>query len=281
MESRQIPWALFLMLYPCPGHTCRYQMICLLSLVQSMRTRSLLFLFSVEGLGCQWMSQRPRPRVPLRTPTNMTPMLELCHAHMGVFTEALLDEEVGRIALSCHLAPDIPCDKDEVHRLEDHTNRHYSRSGIMLVSSVCGHELYFWCALCNSGESATQWTKSLVALSNSVHDVYVCNFLLDDLVISSGIEPDVNNVARGPNQQRSLDCLAMIDGSRMFPRSVFQADTIFVSCRLANFERISWSMQRCHKIWGLGGEPATKADYDKFLESFEDNDPGACDGRSV
>ena len=107
-------------------------------------------------------------------PDEYDPMLELlCHAHMAVFTEALLDEEVGRIALSCHDAPDIPCDKDEVHRLEDHFNRHYSRTGIMLVSSVCGHELYFWCALCNSGESATQWTQSLVALSNSVHDVYV------------------------------------------------------------------------------------------------------------
>ena len=40
-------------------------------------------------------------------------------------------------------------------------------------------------------------------------------------------------------------------------------------------------MQRCHKIMELRGEPATVADYDKFLESFEDKYPGACDGRSV
>ena len=40
-------------------------------------------------------------------------------------------------------------------------------------------------------------------------------------------------------------------------------------------------MQRCSKFGNLRGEPATMADYDKFLASFEDNHPGACDGRSV
>ena len=73
----------------------------------------------------------------------------------------------------------------------------------------------------------------------------------------------------------------MIDDSRVFPRSVLKADTIIVSCGLTNSERISWSMQPCHKIWELRGEPGTTADYDKFLENFEDNHPGACDGRSV
>ena len=33
-----------------------------------------------------------------------------------------------------------------------------------------------------------------------VHDDHVCNLLLDDLVINSGSKPDVNNVARGPDQ---------------------------------------------------------------------------------
>ena len=137
------------------------------------------------------------------------------------------------------------------------------------------------------GVPTTQWIQSLVApskwtLDHSVRDDYVCNSLLDDLFISSRTKSDVDNVARGPDQQRSLDCFtqAMIDGSRIFPRNVLQADTIIVSYRLANFERISWSMQRCHKI-GLHGEPRTTADYDKFLENFEDNYPGACDGRSV
>ena len=42
------------------------------------------------------------------------PMLEhLCHAHGGVFMEALFDEEdLGRIARSCHFAMDILCDKE-------------------------------------------------------------------------------------------------------------------------------------------------------------------------
>ena len=42
------------------------------------------------------------------------PMLELvCHAHIGVFMETLLDEEdLGDIAFSCHLALDILCDKE-------------------------------------------------------------------------------------------------------------------------------------------------------------------------
>ena len=81
----------------------------------------------------------------------------------------------------------------------------------------------------------------------------------------------------------SPDCFtqAMIDGSRIFPRSVLQDNTIIVSYGLANFERNSWSTQRCHKIWELRDELATMADYDKFLESFKDNCPGASDGRSV
>ena len=42
------------------------------------------------------------------------PVLErLCHAHFGVIMEAPFDEEdMGRIALSCHFALDLPCDKE-------------------------------------------------------------------------------------------------------------------------------------------------------------------------
>ena len=42
------------------------------------------------------------------------PMLALlCHAHVGVFMDALFDEEdFGRIALSGHFALDILCDKE-------------------------------------------------------------------------------------------------------------------------------------------------------------------------
>ena len=42
-----------------------------------------------------------------------------------------------------------------------------------------------------------------IRIDHFEHDDYVCNFLLDDLVISSGTEPDVINVARGPEQPRS------------------------------------------------------------------------------
>ena len=43
-------------------------------------------------------------------------MLELFfHAHIGIHMEVLVDEmELGRIALACHFAPDILCDKSEV-----------------------------------------------------------------------------------------------------------------------------------------------------------------------
>ena len=58
------------------------------------------------------------------------------------------------------------------------------------VSSACGYELYFWCALCRSGVLVTRWTQSLVALLKwtldyFVHDDYECNlFLLLVLVVS-------------------------------------------------------------------------------------------------
>ena len=39
----------------------------------------------------------------------LNPMLELlCYAHVGV----LMEEDSGRIALSCHFALDILCDKE-------------------------------------------------------------------------------------------------------------------------------------------------------------------------
>ena len=34
------------------------------------------------------------------------------------------------------------------------------------------------------------------------------------------------------------------------PRSVLQADTIVVSCGLANFEQSSWSTHPRHEFWG-------------------------------
>ena len=65
------------------------------------------------------------------------------------------------------------------------------------------------------------------------------------------------------------------------PRNVLQADTIVVSCGLANFEQSSWSTHRRHEFWGTREELHTKKDYDNFVRSFKDNYPGMCDGRSM
>ena len=112
-----------------------------------------------------------------------------------------------------------------------------------------------------------------IRIDHFVYDDNVCNLLFGDLVIDSGAKPDVNNVARGPHQLCSPDCFthAMVDDSRrLFPRSVLQADTLIVSCGLANCEHTFWSTQRCDKF---GGNLATAANTHKFLESFEDNYP--------
>ena len=63
--------------------------------------------------------------------------------------------------------------------------------------------------------------------------------------------------------------------------SVLQAETIVVSCGLANFERTSWSTQRRPKFWRCHDELETEADCDMFVDSFEDNCPGVCNGRSI
>ena len=64
-------------------------------------------------------------------------------------------------------------------------------------------------------------------------------------------------------------------------REVLQADTIVVSCGLANFERTSWSTQRRHDFCGFSEELDTGADHDKFVRSSEDNYPEMCNGRSL
>ena len=124
----------------------------------------------------------------------------------------------------------------------------------------------------------------MTRIDHLIHDDNVCNSLLDDVVIDFGAKFDVSNVARGADQPCSSDCFThvMVDNSsRIFPKSVLQADTIIVSCGLAIFERTSWSTQRRHKFSELRGELATAADCDKFLKGFEANYPGVCNGRSV
>ena len=53
------------------------------------------------------------------------------------------------------------------------------------------------------------------------------------------------------------------------PRNVFQADTINVSCGLANFEESSWSTHRRHEFWGTHEELKKKEDYNKFWLQFQ------------
>ena len=65
------------------------------------------------------------------------------------------------------------------------------------------------------------------------------------------------------------------------PRSVLQADTIFASCGLANFEQSSWSTHRRHEFWRSHDELNSGEDYDKFVFSFEDKYTGRCNGRSI
>ena len=67
-------------------------------------------------------------------------------------------------------------------------------------------------------------------------------------------ELGVDSAARDSDPSNSSDCFtrAMVTArSREFPKSVLHADTIIVSCRLANFERTSWSTHRCHEFWGI------------------------------
>ena len=124
----------------------------------------------------------------------------------------------------------------------------------------------------------------MIRIDHLIRDDYVCNLLVNDLVIDLGDDLDVNKVARDSDQSNSSDCFthAMVNVcSREFPRSVLQADTIIVSCGQANFERTFWSTRRCHKFWRSYDELATDANYDKFVESFDDNYPGVCNGRSI
>ena len=69
-------------------------------------------------------------------------------------------------------------------------------------------------------------------------------------------------------------------GDVRLPRRVLEADTIIVSCGLENFERTSLSKAAHPQIRSLD-ELATVADYDKFAESFENNNTEACNARSL
>ena len=124
----------------------------------------------------------------------------------------------------------------------------------------------------------------MIKIDHLIYNDYVCNPLLNDLVIDIEDELGVDSAARDSDQTNFPDCFtyALVNvRSCEVPRSVLQADTIVVSCGLANFEQSSWSTHRRREFWGTHEELHTKEDYDKFVRSFNDNYPGICDGRSI
>ena len=87
------------------------------------------------------------------------------------------------------------------------------------------------------------------------------NFFLNDLVIDFDDGLGVDSAARDSDQSNFPDCFthAMVDvRSCEIPRSVLQADTIVVTCGLANFEQSSWSTHRRHEFWRAHEELHTK-----------------------
>ena len=75
----------------------------------------------------------------------------------------------------------------------------------------------------------------------------MCNPLLNDLVIAA-----IGSAARDSDRSNFPDFFthAMVNvRSCEIPRNVLQADTIVVSCELANFEQSSWLMHHRHEFW--------------------------------
>ena len=92
------------------------------------------------------------------------------------------------------------------------------------------------------------------------------NPFLDDLVIDFDDELGIDSTARDSDQTNSLDCFthAMVNvrGCEV-PRNVFQADTVVMSCGLANFEQSSWSTHRRHEFWGMHEELRQRQEHEE------------------
>ena len=117
----------------------------------------------------------------------------------------------------------------------------------------------------------------MMRIDHLMYNDYVGNPLLNDLVFNFDDEPGIDSTARYSRQFNFPDCFthAMVNvrGCEI-PRNVLQADTVVVSCGLANFEQSSWSTHRRHEFRGTHEELRTKEDYDKFVHSFKDNYAG-------
>ena len=113
-----------------------------------------------------------------------------------------------------------------------------------------------------------------IRIDHLIYNDYVCTPLLNYLVIDFNDEPGIDSPARDSDQSNFPDCFthAMVNVRRCeIPRNVLQADTIVVSCGLANLEHSSWSTHRRHEFWGTHEELHRREDYDKFVRSFKDN----------
>ena len=83
----------------------------------------------------------------------------------------------------------------------------------------------------------------MIRIDHLKYNDYVCNPLLNDLVIDFDDEPGIDSTARDSDQSKFPDCFthAMVNvRSCEIQRTVLQADTIVVS---------SWSTHRRHEFW--------------------------------
>ena len=94
---------------------------------------------------------------------------------------------------------------------------------------------------------------------------------LNDLVTDFDDEPGGDSTARDSDQTNSPDCFTHVKVNVRgceIPRNVLQADTIAVSCGLANFEQSSWTHHR-HEFWVTHEEPRKDQAYHEFVHSFK------------
>ena len=91
----------------------------------------------------------------------------------------------------------------------------------------------------------------VIRIDHLIYNDYVCNLLLNDLVIDFDDEPGVDSTAGHSDQTKSPDCFTHATVNLCgceIPRNVLQADTSVVSCGRANFEESSWSTHRRHEL---------------------------------
>ena len=105
---------------PCPSWSALLDYV--VCLAQSTRTCFLHFPLSLSGRSAVTVDFSDTSSDEQEEHNAWNPMLELvCHAHIGMHLEVLVGEkELGRIALSCHFALDILCDKSGVRCAQWH-----------------------------------------------------------------------------------------------------------------------------------------------------------------